>query len=446
MEEKNSSDNEETVHTISDEVALIQRQMKDLSSHVQNKDIEISEMRGNIRSEKSTFLYINQKLEELERKLNVVQNQKKLPPRRGEKRSLVGDIVADIEKEVDEENFESDDDLPDDMSEGDLAMIPFDEDTFSLMMLNPIVSRAWLIAVLSYLFQWITLTLIFVNLLSTSAKSSPLNIPYSVPLGVTVGQFLGIFICVGVQTDILSAIRILAAFSAEKDWAELLGIEGGGTKMDFSLRVLLPNCLKFASGCMVLAVNFVTIVQSSNIVNLMKDVAALLIISEISQICFKLAEFGFLGQKFEDLAKVVTETEVRDPFTKEGFGMNYRLLTFSALVISMSTAVGYFLVGQQNGSFFYQIYPNCEISKSEIPLFSNGVCDGGFLNTIACAFDGGDCVNYNLAYPNCEAVVPSMIGDGNCDQQYNTPECNFDGADCCPYIIKEGETEIRDPR
>ena len=364
MEEKNNFDNDDTVYTISDELALIQRQMKDLSTHVQNKDVEMSEMRGNIRSEKSTFLYINQKLEELEGKLSLVQNQKKLPPRRGEKRSLVLDITEDIEKEADEENFESDDGLPDHISEGDLAMIPFDEDTFSFMMLNPVVSRAWVIAVLSYLFQWITLTLIFVNLLSTSAKSSPLNIPYSVPLGVTVGQFLGIFICVGVQTDILSAIRILAAFASEEDWAEILGIEGDGTKMDFFLRVLLPNFLKFASGCMVLAVNFVTIVQSDNIVNLMKDVAALLIISEISQVCFKLAEFGFLGQKFEDLAKVVTETEVRDPFTKAGFGVNYRLLTFSALVVSMSTAVGYFLVGQQNGSFFYQIYPNCEISSS----------------------------------------------------------------------------------
>ena len=45
----------------------------------------------------------------------------------------------------------------------------------------------------------------------------------------------------------------------------------------------------------------------------------------------------------------------------------------------------------------------------------------------------GDCVNYNLAYPNCDAVEPSKIGDGKCDPRYNTIECDYDGADCCPY-------------
>jgi hypothetical protein len=434
--------------TMAEELALIQRQVGDLTEIVENKDNEIEELRGSIRTEKSTFLFLDQKLQKIERQLNETQQDEPTKRRRGEKRSLVKDLAEDIDEEIEEneknENF--DDDKQDDESETELAIIAFDEDTFSLMMTNPVFSRDWALALAALSFQWVLLILIILNLLSTSANSSPLNIPYAVPLDVTIGQFLGIFICVGVQTDILSSIRLVAAIWAEEDWAALVGT-GNGTRTAFFVRILLPNICKFLSGCMVLSVNFVTIVQSSNIVDLMKDVAALLIISEITEIFYKLAEFGFLGQKLEDHAKVVAETEVQDPLSSKGsFNINYRLLVFCLLVAIMSTAVGAFIVGQQNGSFFKGIYPYCKIAKSEIPKFGNDVCDGGVLNSIACDFDGGDCLNYNLAYPNCEAAAPKLIGNGICDQQYNNRECGYDGADCCPYETNDGVNKIKDPR
>jgi hypothetical protein len=36
------------------------------------------------------------------------------------------------------------------------------------------------------------------------------------------------------------------------------------------------------------------------------------------------------------------------------------------------------------------------ISDDEILKLNNGVCDGGRLNTIACGFDDGDCITFNL--------------------------------------------------
>jgi hypothetical protein len=46
-----------------------------------------------------------------------------------------------------------------------------------------------------------------------------------------------------------------------------------------------------------------------------------------------------------------------------------------------------------SGEFFAQQYPKCEIDASDkaaLSLFKNGRCEGGILNSIACAFDGGD--------------------------------------------------------
>ncbi len=33
-------------------------------------------------------------------------------------------------------------------------------------------------------------------------------------------------------------------------------------------------------------------------------------------------------------------------------------------------------------------------------------------------------------YPDCMTDYPSMIGDGSCDEQWNSSECGFDGGDC----------------
>ena len=429
--------------SLAEEIEEVQRQVGRLRQLINEKDKEFDELQGSVNFKSSDIRNMHKHCDDIGMRLGM---RREAPPN--------FNIEEEDEEEFDQFESESESESESEQKEDldlhmtPLVMIPFDPDTFSLMMTNPPMSRAWILALQAVSFQWTILLLIFINV--TSDQQTPLNIPYSVPVSVTAGQFMSIFICVGVQTDVSSVIRMTAAMHGEEDWAELLGIEqDNATKMTFFVRVALPNIMKFISGCLVLVVNFITIVQSDNIVDLMKDVSALLIISEITEIVFQLAEFGFLGQKLEDNAKIVGETEVQDPFGgATGSDRNYfRLIAFSGTVLAMSGAVGFFIFGQQNGSFFYQTYPYCKISKEQIAQFGDDRCDGGILNSIACDFDGGDCVNYNLAYPTCGAAAPWKIGDGNCDQAYNTPECNYDGADCCPFVsVDELGVETRDIR
>ena len=44
--------------------------------------------------------------------------------------------------------------------------------------------------------------------------------------------------------------------------------------------------------------------------------------------------------------------------------------------------VGFFVHGQLSGSFFYKKYPYCPITAQDIIKTSDGICDGGVLNTI----------------------------------------------------------------
>lgn len=386
----------------------LQKQVGELAKLISTKDQEINELRGNIRSDKSTFSALNAKINKLEKSVSSGKSYDLSTP--GKLRAVKEDSSSAMDSSamdssaMDSSSKEGDfeDDLveSDDESSLEEPMIPFDEDTFSLMMLHPVWSRDWLLGVMTVIFQWCFLILIIVNL--NKGNKVIFNVAYSVPIEVTVGQYLGIFICVGVQTDILSSIRMIAAMFAAEDYHEIIG-EDEPTKMLFFMRILLPMLVKFTGGILVLVCNFITIVSSTNIVDLMKDIAALLIISEITEILFQLAAFGFLGSILEDHAKEVPETEVEDVFTHDSglLGVKFckfnpRLTVFLVLVSSMASAVTLFVSNQRNGQYFFTQYPYCTIPSEEIVKFGDGVCDGGLLNSIECDFDGGDCVNFNL--------------------------------------------------
>lgn len=53
--------------------------------------------------------------------------------------------------------------------------------------------------------------------------------------------------------------------------------------------------------------------------------------------------------------------------------------------------LGYFVHGQLSGSFFYKKYPYCPITTQDIIKTSDGVCDGGILNTIGMLFYSCSC-------------------------------------------------------
>jgi hypothetical protein len=87
-------------------------------------------------------------------------------------------------------------------------------------------------------------------------------------------------------------------------------------------------------------------------------------------------------------------------------------------------------------------YPNCSVPIPE--WIGDGACDGDVYNTEACGFDGTDCPppcdndgyfgpNCTLFYPNCSVPNPQWIGDGTCNGDvYKTEACGWDGTDCPP--------------
>ena len=81
------------------------------------------------------------------------------------------------------------------------------------------------------------------------------------------------------------------------------------------------------------------------------------------------------------------------------------------------------------------LYPNCNAGIFEA-LIGNGRCNVLGLNIKECGWDGGDCVQYNEDYPDCDADWPRNIGNGRCSGKvggYDTLECKYDGGDCTAF-------------
>ena len=319
-------------------------------------------------------------------------------------------------------------------------------DTFTLMMVYEPLTPAWNIGIFSFTFQMLLLILIWISQISEGDGSTPFNVPFKVDIAVRIGQFAVIFLCLFSQDDVLLSLQStcalwkcdLTAFQAsgrkDPDVPFHAAVEARSSREEikyFALQIFLPNLLKFAQGVFVLVVSWVIVAQGQNLIDLLKDSTALFFVSTIDNAIFVCAHAGYFGQEVGRLAQAPTEKPIVD-----GQKWSFKARSIVVIIIGslMVASLSYLSYGQLSGNFFEQKYPDCVVTDvvAAISKITNGKCDGGELNTLECAFDGGDCINHNLAFPGCNVKDPEVqLGNGECDGDlYNTPECKYDNGDC----------------
>ena len=92
-------------------------------------------------------------------------------------------------------------------------------------------------------------------------------------------------------------------------------------------------------------------------------------------------------------------------------------------------------------------YPNCNVTSPS--LLGNRFCNGGEYNTEECGWDGGDCiekVDFRKQNPECDVERPELLGDKICHGgEYNTPECAYDAGDCLDFNAKYPNCNVEYP-
>ncbi len=337
-------------------------------------------------------------------------------------------------------------------------------DTFTLMMTSRFCGLAWGLGLATFAFQMILTIMISIDQIRDSFESSTFNAPFKVDNIVRVGQLLTIIFTLATQNDAISSIRFGVMFWSHPDWDRVVLRKPEDaplpTSTEWRLHILLPNALKFLQGFLVIFVTFVLIVQSDNIIDLLKDFAALMILSETDNIIFWLAVNGYLGKELQRNTIRAREIEIKDEVVtlddedprhisaSSTRGFLIRSIILLSITILMTGGWIAIAVNQMNGTFFYKRYPNCTAPEDQPDMnmfdlakkyFGDEICYGGPLNTLGCEFEDGDCVHFNLAFPTCKGInrthVQESVGNGICDEAFMHEDCQYDGGDCCPHSI-----------
>ena len=347
-----------------------------------------------------------------------------------------------------------------------------DEDTFSLMMTSQVRTSGYLLGFLTFVFQMI-LVVVLLHTKWEQSKDSNGNdsVPFDVPIRTdrwtTVGQLFAVFLMLVSQKDALGAFEFLVLFRLPKPTSRDTGfyvllIDKDEEHLDPSdnkanlwvwfFRAILPNFLKLAQGILVFILTMITIIQAKDLLDVLTGYAALYFVSEIDNQVFSVVKRGFSGRSVMLRANKVKDIVVKVELDGDPTEARLTPAEISQVVylfvlgIPMFVGILVFKVRQGSGVYTRMKYPKCTditdiIGKSMeedayLKRIGDDNCDG-WLNTVVCGFDGGDCANFNLGHPNCPVRDPELLNNGFCNGGfYAEIGCNLDDGDCdiCPSI------------
>lgn len=289
--------------------------------------------------------------------------------------------------------------------DGTAPQYTFPEDTYTLMMFSEPFTQVWLLGLAVFALQATLTVMILISQIARMEDNKHfLDVPYAVSLSTRIGQVAGMIIILFYQEDYwVSSTLLTIRFTKRSNFPE-------------EVSVLFPNIIRFIQSLGVILASTILILQSDNIIDLVKDYTAILFISEIDNFVFNLAQQGYLRSDFKKSTEEAKEKEIYDVSEH-----TLRFIGFITILGMMLALWVYVMNNQLDDTFFKTDYPFCfeKVGKKRMdPLhFGDGVCDTMF-NFEECDFDGGDCVVRNLIreahvtmeYPDCQVTFKSYIG------------------------------------
>ena len=273
-------------------------------------------------------------------------------------------------------------------------------DTFTMMMFSPpitsdkkllFVDQAWWLGIMNFITQIALAKLVmFEQTDETGIMSIPLH-PNHVT--VTIAQFLIIPLALITQSDVITSLVAMHQLMDPSRRKKTLSIDSVPSMKEIPpWRVLVPNVLKFFEGLAILFASWIIIVQSGNVVDLLKDFTALFAISSIDDVLFILAEDGHLGEDLQKKTGYVKRAKVEGSVA----GKSVKAAMFIILAMMFGGWGFFVLYGQNYGYLFHRFYPDCKATRAHF-FFEDGKCDE-WMNVRECGFDGIDC-EFNRKYP-----------------------------------------------
>jgi hypothetical protein len=299
------------------------------------------------------------------------------------------------------------------------------KDTYTFMLFVDSFSRlyGWL-GLIVFLLQATLIGMILVTQWDQYQQSNHfLDVPFDVSLSTRIGQFAGMFILIFYQNDYWVSSSLFEISLTTEGGLEIVAEDNLGSRRNVTkLSKWSTNAtclLRLLLSVLVILSSTVLLIQSNNIIDLVKDYTAIFFVSEIDEVVFKLTHEGYLGMKLQEKAKEVKGVELKDIAQYV-----YRSVAFMIIFTAMLSLWIVVVTNQINGTYFLETDRGYDCSlvmkeygydwRENLLKFNDGSCDIEF-NYIECDFDGGDCTDTNFLR---EIILSSDSSYENCTAQY----------------------------
>ena len=288
-----------------------------------------------------------------------------------------------------------------------------EDDTFTLMMLSTRYGFAWMFLFCLFLVQVCLLIgilsqLVFDRDFKTEGISRALGVPIANHLFVTIGQLLAIIFALFSQRDLLEGVNVFIALWSRENWQQLNVLPDGKMLRWYDLvfwyeKVFTSYMMKLSVSFLTLFTAMVLILQSTDLIDLLKDFTALFIVASLDNFVYSSIGDGYFGHLFDvelkrqDKIRIKAETRYifclcwKVPLQSFFFGLTLSI---------MLTTWGYVGYMQQSGTYFFEAHPYCTAFDNKnmtttlkYEYWGDSVCDPRFYAE-SCGMDGGDCSNY----------------------------------------------------
>ena len=289
-----------------------------------------------------------------------------------------------------------------------------ENDTFTLMMLSTRYGFAWMFLFCLFLVQLCLLIGILRQLVfdrddaEIDEISRPLSVPIANDLFVTIGQSLAIIFALFSQRDLLEGMNVFIALWRRGNWQQLNNLPNGKRVRYYDQvfwfeKVFTSYMMKLSVSFLTLFTAMVLILQSTDLIDLLKDFTALFIVASLDNFVYSSIGDGYFGYLFDEELKRQETIRIQAK-TRFTFCLCKKVPLqsfFFGLTLSiMLTTWGYVGYMQQSGTYFFEAHPNCTAfdnknmtTKLKYEYWGDSVCDPR-LYTATCGMDGGDCSNY----------------------------------------------------
>ena len=227
----------------------------------------------------------------------------------------------------------------------DLLLQSLSEDTFGFLMAAPTASTSFALGMGVLLFQFALYLLMGGNLIDFEAGINEsggnlFGIPANVTSAVWLAQIVAIVIAVVMQDDIRTGIDMLREGYGEG----MQAVFPNSSRTKFALSVFA----RLFAGALGLFVNFLLIVSSETVIDLLLNFTALAFVGQLDEVAFFLAKQGFSGRECLKQATMISEAEYPIPRRMVYFRKSIMMIF---ILIIMLIAWGAVRVNQVAGEY-----------------------------------------------------------------------------------------------